>query len=91
MFGPEGVEGLVVLDLYAGKGSFGLEALQRGAARLVMVEKNRRRCDDLKQALGNLSKDDQEPDATVVCADVLRDRLMWCLQTRLMRTIRLNW
>jgi 16S rRNA (guanine966-N2)-methyltransferase len=32
------VEGAVVLDLYAGSGAMGLEALSRGAARAVFVE-----------------------------------------------------
>ena len=31
-----------VLDLYAGSGSFGLEALSRGAAEVVFVERDRR-------------------------------------------------
>ncbi len=48
MFGPEGVNGLHVLDLYAGTGGFGLAALRRGAARVVMVEKDHRRADRLK-------------------------------------------
>ena len=51
MFGPEGVNGLKVLDLYAGTGSFGLRALERGAAQVVMVEFNRQRCDALRQAV----------------------------------------
>lgn len=35
------VEGATVLDLYAGSGALGLEALSRGAARAVFVESNR--------------------------------------------------
>ena len=35
-------DGLEVLDLYAGVGTLGFEALSRGAARVVFVEKNRR-------------------------------------------------
>jgi 16S rRNA (guanine966-N2)-methyltransferase len=34
--------GLAVLDLYAGSGAIGLEALSRGAARVVLVESDRR-------------------------------------------------
>ena len=35
------VDGAVVLDLYAGSGSFGLEALSRGAASVTFVERDR--------------------------------------------------
>jgi 16S rRNA (guanine966-N2)-methyltransferase len=75
MFGPEGVEGLAMLDLYAGVGGFGLEALRRGAARLVMVEKSRNRCEQLKQEVVRLSAEARGPEAAVaevVCGDVLR-------------------
>lgn len=34
------LEGAAVLDLYAGSGALGLEALSRGAARVCLVEKN---------------------------------------------------
>ncbi|ADB33824.1 methyltransferase [Kribbella flavida DSM 17836] len=37
--------GLNVLDLYAGSGAVGLEALSRGAARAVLVEADRRAAD----------------------------------------------
>lgn len=35
-----GLDGAVVLDLYAGSGAGGIEALSRGAARAVFVEKD---------------------------------------------------
>lgn len=35
-------DGLAVLDLYAGSGAIGLEALSRGATRVVLVESDRR-------------------------------------------------
>lgn len=37
----EPLEGLVVLDLYAGSGAMALEALSRGASRAVIVESGR--------------------------------------------------
>jgi 16S rRNA (guanine966-N2)-methyltransferase len=37
-----GFHGLAVLDLYAGSGAIGLEALSRGAARVVLVEADRK-------------------------------------------------
>lgn len=39
---PDGLEQQVVLDLYAGSGALGLEALSRGAARAVFVERDPR-------------------------------------------------
>jgi 16S rRNA (guanine966-N2)-methyltransferase len=39
LIGP--VDGATVLDLFAGSGALGLEALSRGAARAVFVESNR--------------------------------------------------
>jgi 16S rRNA (guanine966-N2)-methyltransferase len=42
------VEGADVADLYAGSGSFGLEALSRGAASAVFVESGRKALDALK-------------------------------------------
>ena len=37
----EPFDGLEVLDLYAGVGTLGIEAMSRGASRVVFVEKNR--------------------------------------------------
>jgi 16S rRNA (guanine966-N2)-methyltransferase len=39
ILGP-GIEGKAVLDLYAGSGALGIEALSRGAARCVLVERD---------------------------------------------------
>jgi 16S rRNA (guanine966-N2)-methyltransferase len=38
-------DGLAVLDLYAGSGAIGLEAVSRGAAQVVLVESDRRAAD----------------------------------------------
>jgi 16S rRNA (guanine966-N2)-methyltransferase len=38
-------DGLAVLDLYAGSGAIGLEALSRGAANVMLVESDRRAAD----------------------------------------------
>src|SRR3954454_23421881 len=37
----EVVDGLVIVDLFAGTGTLGLEALSRGASRAIFVEQNR--------------------------------------------------
>ena len=41
MLAPDGLEGADVVDLFAGSGAFGIEALSRGAARAVFVERHR--------------------------------------------------
>lgn len=51
MLGPAGPGGLRVLDIYAGTGALGIEALQRGAESAVFVERNSRRCNEIKKAL----------------------------------------
>jgi len=45
-----GVEGAVVLDLYCGTGALAIEALSRGAARAVLVDR------DTRPALGNVER-----------------------------------
>ncbi|MFY0408106.1 16S rRNA (guanine(966)-N(2))-methyltransferase RsmD [Solicola sp. PLA-1-18] len=44
-----GLDGLRVLDLYAGSGAVGLEALSRGALEAVMVEVDARTCDVVRE------------------------------------------
>jgi 16S rRNA (guanine966-N2)-methyltransferase len=51
MLGPAGPYGLRVLDIYAGTGALGIEALQRGATSATFIEQNGRRCEDIKKAL----------------------------------------
>ncbi len=52
MLGP--LEGKTVLDLFAGTGSLGLEALSRGAASCAFVENDRKALECLKQNLKNI-------------------------------------
>ena len=47
----EPFDGMEVLDLYAGVGTLGIEAMSRGASRSVFVEKNRRVFKVLKKNL----------------------------------------
>jgi 16S rRNA (guanine966-N2)-methyltransferase len=58
-----------VLDLYAGTGSLGIEALSRGAAEVVFVERSARCAAVLRANLAALSL---EPRARVVVGDVPR-------------------
>ena len=48
------VEGARVLDLFAGTGALGIEALSRGAARAVFVERDRRAAAVLRENLAAL-------------------------------------
>ena len=61
------IAGARVLDLFAGSGALGLEALSRGAATVTFVEKDRRAA----AAIDALVKEWQESGANVVCADAL--------------------
>ena len=56
----------VVVDLFAGSGALGIEALSRGAARVIFVENDRRALAILRENLASLGLQDQ---ATVVPAD----------------------
>jgi 16S rRNA (guanine966-N2)-methyltransferase len=65
LIGP--VDGAAVLDLFAGSGALGLEALSRGADRAVFVESDREACRTI-----NANLDKLKFHATVLCQDVLR-------------------
>jgi 16S rRNA (guanine966-N2)-methyltransferase len=65
LIGP--VDGADVLDLFAGSGALGLEALSRGAASAIFVESDREACRTI-----NANLDKLKLHATVLCQDVLR-------------------
>jgi 16S rRNA (guanine966-N2)-methyltransferase len=56
-----------VLDLFAGSGALGLEALSRGAAQVTFIEKDRRAA----AAIESLTREWQEGAASIVCTDAL--------------------
>ena len=62
------IEDAVVVDLYAGSGALGIEALSRGAARCTFVERDR---DALKALRENISSLRLADRATVVTSDVM--------------------
>jgi 16S rRNA (guanine966-N2)-methyltransferase len=66
LIGP--VDDMAVLDLFAGSGAMGLEALSRGAAAAVFVESDREGCRTIERNLAKLGL----TSATVLCRDVLQ-------------------
>jgi 16S rRNA (guanine966-N2)-methyltransferase len=66
--GPD-LHGAVVLDLFAGSGALGLEALSRGASHATFVESDRRVLECLR---ANIAALDAHGVTTVVATDVLR-------------------
>jgi 16S rRNA (guanine966-N2)-methyltransferase len=56
-----------VLDLFAGSGALGLEALSRGAAQVTFVEKDRRAA----AAIEAVAREWQEANARVVCQSAI--------------------
>ncbi len=66
LIGP--VDGATVLDLFAGSGAMGLEALSREAARAVFVESDRDACRVLERNLTKLGF----TGAEIVCLDARR-------------------
>jgi 16S rRNA (guanine966-N2)-methyltransferase len=61
------IVGARVLDLFAGSGALGLEALSRGAAEVTFVERDRRAA----AAIDALLTEWRETSGSVVCADAL--------------------
>jgi 16S rRNA (guanine966-N2)-methyltransferase len=58
------------LDMFAGTGALGLEALSRGAAAVMFIERDRRAADQIRAILTELGC----PSATVMVADAARLR-----------------
>jgi 16S rRNA (guanine(966)-N(2))-methyltransferase RsmD len=78
VLGP-GVAGARFLDVFAGTGAVGIEALSRGAAEVVFIEKHppavaliRKNLESLGAAVFQNTKTGEGAGATVLCADALR-------------------
>lgn len=63
------LEGALVLDLFAGSGSLGIEALSRGAAHATFVESNREAVSYIEKNLEALACTDR--------AEVLQEDALW--------------
>ena len=69
-----GLEGRRVLDLFAGSGQMGLEAVSRGAAHAVLVDQSK---DAIRVIRKNAEKTRLAEDCTIICNDFatyLRER-----------------
>ncbi|SMP02874.1 16S rRNA (guanine(966)-N(2))-methyltransferase RsmD [Desulfurobacterium pacificum] len=64
------LEGTTFLDLFAGSGNVGIEALSRGAGKVIFVENDKRFCNLIKENLKKLGieKDRYE----VICDDYVK-------------------
>ncbi len=62
------LDGVSVLDLCAGSGALGIEAISRGASQAVLVEKSRKNCTHLMESLKTLNIQDV---VRVVCDDAV--------------------
>jgi 16S rRNA (guanine966-N2)-methyltransferase len=67
--GRASIEGAAVLDAFAGTGALGLEALSRGAARAVLIERDRTALAALR---ANIAACKAEARCTVLPADATR-------------------
>ncbi len=68
LFSLNALEGARVLDLYAGSGSLGIEALSRGAHECVFVEQDRDALETIRHNLDTIGFTNR---CTVVAGDVL--------------------
>ncbi|HEY7017353.1 MAG TPA: 16S rRNA (guanine(966)-N(2))-methyltransferase RsmD [Gaiellaceae bacterium] len=67
LLGPGRAEDATVLDLFAGSGAMGLEALSRGATHATFVEHDREACRTINRNLDKLGLE----GATVLCQEAL--------------------
>src|SRR3990170_5719538 len=66
---PSFIEGKRFLELFAGTGAVGIEAISRGASHVTFIESNPEHC---KMIYENLDLCDFKDSAEVICADVLK-------------------
>ncbi len=68
------VEGVKILDLFAGLGSYGLDAMSRGGSSVVFVEANRKLCSSIKENATLVAKSlgQSHLEAKVICGDALK-------------------
>jgi 16S rRNA (guanine966-N2)-methyltransferase len=67
------IEGAVFLDAYAGTGSVGIEALSRGAARAIFIERSKNAARVIRENLASLGIEDRAVLVTASVASSVRD------------------
>jgi len=65
--GSLAIEGAVVLDLFSGSGSFAMEALSRGASKVILIDNNR---DHINLAKYNLESIGEISNSLLICCDI---------------------
>jgi len=65
----QGIEGFRVLDLFAGSGAMGLEALSRGAAWVTFVEQHKQAAKCIRENVEMLGV---QPQCQILCMPVLK-------------------
>ena len=74
------IDGAEFLDLFAGTGRIGIEALRRGANRAVFVESVKNRADDIKRSL-------KDSDSNLVLSLEIRRALSWLVKRSMKFTV----
>jgi len=64
------IEGTLFLDLFAGTGNVGIEALSRGAKKVYFVESNKKLCNLIKENLKSLGIEPSRYE--VLCMDYIK-------------------
>ncbi len=72
----ESVAGKRVVDLFAGSGAYGLEAISRGASRASFVERDGRCLNAIRMNLEAAKRSMNEPD--IQCQVFASDVFKWC-------------
>jgi 16S rRNA (guanine966-N2)-methyltransferase len=67
----------VVLDIFSGAGSFGIECLSRGAQKVIFIEQNKNSIDILNKNIKNLSLNEQ---SNIICSDFFKVDLKTLLE-----------
>jgi 16S rRNA (guanine966-N2)-methyltransferase len=78
------LDGVRVVDLYAGSGAFGIECLSRGAAHVTLVESDRRAADTITANLRALGATRDEATVLAVPVERVDPRHLGCADVSLL-------